>query len=172
MQTSFAEVVGEKHGLTRGVKGSKAKHQTIQSYYSKLNEGKESIHEIIKPKPVNTETTAGKKPLAKFKAKLNNAVYGRVEKPEEVIDRLAEKAIALESDNDSLRHDDKYQRKTLRRLSLQLEKSEPLLELNKVNQDKALEVIKEMKVTQDREDKERSAERRKSQNKEIRGYEK
>ena len=35
-QTSFAKAV-EHLGLQRGVEGSKAKHQTIQSFYSKLN---------------------------------------------------------------------------------------------------------------------------------------
>lgn len=41
-QTSFAEAV-EEVGLKRGVKGSKAKHQTIRQYYAKINETKETI---------------------------------------------------------------------------------------------------------------------------------
>lgn len=36
MQSDFAETV-KHHGLDRGVEGSKAKHTTIQEYYSKVN---------------------------------------------------------------------------------------------------------------------------------------
>ena len=38
LQDDFFEAVGEKHGLERGVKGSKAKHQTLKKYYSGLTE--------------------------------------------------------------------------------------------------------------------------------------
>ena len=37
MQTDFAKKVGEKHGLRRGIKGSKAKHKTIKQFYAELN---------------------------------------------------------------------------------------------------------------------------------------
>lgn len=37
MQTEFAESVGKKHGLERGVKGSRARHQKIKDYYAKVN---------------------------------------------------------------------------------------------------------------------------------------
>ena len=37
MQTDFAKKVGEKHGLKRGIKGSKAKHKTIKQFYAELN---------------------------------------------------------------------------------------------------------------------------------------
>ncbi len=44
LQTDFYEKVGRRHGLDRGIKGSKAKHQNIKTYYSKLNaELEESI---------------------------------------------------------------------------------------------------------------------------------
>lgn len=38
LQTDFAQEVGQKHGLERGVEGSKAKHQTISEYYHRANE--------------------------------------------------------------------------------------------------------------------------------------
>lgn len=38
MQTDFVEKVGQKHGLERGIKGSKSRHQTISQFYGKLNE--------------------------------------------------------------------------------------------------------------------------------------
>lgn len=37
LQTDFAERVGQRHGLERGVEGSKAKHQTIAEYYQRAN---------------------------------------------------------------------------------------------------------------------------------------
>jgi hypothetical protein len=37
MQTDFAERVGRKHDLERGIQGSKAKHQSIQQWYGQLS---------------------------------------------------------------------------------------------------------------------------------------
>jgi hypothetical protein len=37
MQSDFAETVGKKHTLSRGIKGSKAKHTTIKKFYADLN---------------------------------------------------------------------------------------------------------------------------------------
>jgi len=39
MQTEFAEKIGAKHGLERGVRGSKAKHQSVKRWYEQM--GKE-----------------------------------------------------------------------------------------------------------------------------------
>lgn len=36
MQTDFAEKVGNKHDLERGIEGSKAKHKTIKKYYAEI----------------------------------------------------------------------------------------------------------------------------------------
>ena len=51
-QTTFAKAVGHL-GLQRGVEGSKAKHQTIQSFYRKLNDTTKPINiteDAIKPR--------------------------------------------------------------------------------------------------------------------------
>lgn len=37
MQTDFADAVGARHGLVRGQKGSKARHQPMKAYYKRLN---------------------------------------------------------------------------------------------------------------------------------------
>ncbi|RZI59119.1 MAG: hypothetical protein EOP14_04505 [Pseudomonas sp.] len=37
MQTDFAQQVGIKHGLERGLEGSKARHTTIGQYYARVN---------------------------------------------------------------------------------------------------------------------------------------
>lgn len=36
MQTDFADRVGKRHGLRRGVEGSKARHQTVSRFYSTI----------------------------------------------------------------------------------------------------------------------------------------
>ena len=46
MQTDFAERVGERHGLERGIEGSRAKHQTVQRYYASLEQATERRLEI------------------------------------------------------------------------------------------------------------------------------
>lgn len=37
LQTDFAEKVGDKHGLVRGIKNSYAKHQTVKGWYGKVD---------------------------------------------------------------------------------------------------------------------------------------
>lgn len=46
LQTSFYEEVGKAHGLERGIRGSKAKHQTIKSYYEKLNQKDKELEKL------------------------------------------------------------------------------------------------------------------------------
>jgi hypothetical protein len=41
MQTDFAEQVGRKHGLQRGLEGSRARHQTIKQFYARINKSPE-----------------------------------------------------------------------------------------------------------------------------------
>lgn len=47
MQTEFAEKVGQRFSLERGIEGSKAKHQTIKQYYAKIQEPVQHVQ--IKP---------------------------------------------------------------------------------------------------------------------------
>lgn len=42
MQTDFADRVGRRHGLERGIEGSKAKHQRVQQYYAALTKKPET----------------------------------------------------------------------------------------------------------------------------------
>lgn len=37
LQTDFAKRVGQRHGLVRGIEGSKAKHQRVKSWYAQIN---------------------------------------------------------------------------------------------------------------------------------------
>ena len=51
MQTDFANQVGEKHGLERGIRKSKANHKTIREYYSEVNTMKNPDLPEPLPKP-------------------------------------------------------------------------------------------------------------------------
>ncbi|WP_350628709.1 MobV family relaxase [Pseudoalteromonas sp. CAL260-MNA-CIBAN-0059] len=53
MQSIFHEDVSKKYGMERGLKGSKAKHQTIKKYYEKLN----SVEMLEYDKPTRLELT-------------------------------------------------------------------------------------------------------------------
>lgn len=46
MQTDFAERIGRKHALERGIEGSKARHTTIQAYYARANAAFEPLPEV------------------------------------------------------------------------------------------------------------------------------
>ena len=43
MQTDFAERVGKKHGLQRGIEGSRAKHQRVKQFYAQVNQPDQAI---------------------------------------------------------------------------------------------------------------------------------
>ena len=48
MQTDFAEAVGKPHGLTRGVRGSKARHQRVQRFYRAITVSQKPYVELTK----------------------------------------------------------------------------------------------------------------------------
>ena len=51
MQTDFAEKVGIKHGLERGIEGSKAKHQSIKKYYAAIQQSERQTI-IVRPEAI------------------------------------------------------------------------------------------------------------------------
>lgn len=56
MQTDFAEKVGRKHGLERGLEGSRAQHQTVKDFYAQIEKPAQNVSispESIKPKVLN-----------------------------------------------------------------------------------------------------------------------
>ena len=63
LQDSFADIVGKKHKLERGIKGSKAKHQSIAEYYKKINSSLDGVTftlEDFKPKKFSFWTQENK----------------------------------------------------------------------------------------------------------------
>lgn len=66
MQTEFAQSVGLKHGLDRGVEGSKANHQTIQEYYHRANLAEVATRKIDFPNEREKKGLVGKESDAEF----------------------------------------------------------------------------------------------------------
>ena len=46
MQTDFAATVGARHGLERGIKGSRAKHERVQRHYGLVNRAADQVAEL------------------------------------------------------------------------------------------------------------------------------
>ncbi len=46
LQTSFYEEVGKAYGLERGIRGSKAKHKTIKTWYAEQNQEAKKLEEV------------------------------------------------------------------------------------------------------------------------------
>ena len=46
MQTDFAQTVGARHNLERGIKGSRAVHQRVQRHYGLVNQAANQAHEL------------------------------------------------------------------------------------------------------------------------------
>lgn len=55
MQTEFAERVGKRHGLERGIEGSKATHQRVSQHYSALSKALPAPARVDVPDPSITE---------------------------------------------------------------------------------------------------------------------
>jgi len=51
MQTEFAEKVGRRFGLERGIEGSQAKHQTIKQYYAQIQAPTPELKTQVPPEP-------------------------------------------------------------------------------------------------------------------------
>ena len=76
MQTDFAEQVGQRHGLRRGIEGSKARHTTVRQYYAALQQ------ESPAPLAIPAQALAPRV--------LKNNLFSRIEEaPEVVASRLS-----------------------------------------------------------------------------------
>jgi hypothetical protein len=91
MQTEFAQEVGQQHGLQRGIEGSKARHVSVQQYYSRVNKAFEPLPEVktippkVRPEPEKPGLFA--KADAKEAYRLDHDAWTR---EKAVADRLAE----------------------------------------------------------------------------------
>ena len=81
MQTDFAQAVG-RHGLDRGIEGSKAKHQSIREYYAKVNQTENAALPRITPEDLAPKKSRG----AGLLGRVGLETY--TETPEGIADRL------------------------------------------------------------------------------------
>lgn len=86
MQTDFAQAVG-RHGLQRGIEGSKAKHQSIREYYAKVNQAEAAELPKITPEDLKPVKTQGEGLLGKMR------LQSFLETPEGIADRLNAKVL-------------------------------------------------------------------------------
>ena len=104
MQTEFAQEVGRKHGLERGVEGSRATHATIREYYGRIGQAQEQTPSVDVPAPHMGD-----------RFKLNPKAYGeRVAKA--VLEQMAPELRALRAkaaENDVLKREVKEARRQL-----------------------------------------------------------
>jgi hypothetical protein len=102
MQTEFANGVGRKHGLERGVEGSRATHTTIREYYGRIGQAQEKTPSVDVPEPSMGD-------------RLNPKAYGeRVAKA--VLEQMAPELRALRAkaaENDGLKREVKEARRQL-----------------------------------------------------------
>jgi Plasmid recombination enzyme len=61
MQTDFAQTVGKRFGLTRGIKGSKARHTTVRQFYAAINAPAPALSQV----EVSTPPLLGRESWAK-----------------------------------------------------------------------------------------------------------
>lgn len=86
MQTDFAQAVG-RHGLERGIEGSKAKHQSIREYYAKVNQAEAAELPKITPADLKPVKTQGEGLLGRMR------LQSYLETPEGIADRLNAKVV-------------------------------------------------------------------------------
>ena len=75
MQTDFAKTVGLKHGLERGIEGSKAKHQSIKKHYAAIQR---SEVQTIAVNPQSVEPKTLKKGIFTTEVESTSAVAKRL----------------------------------------------------------------------------------------------
>ena len=143
LQTDFAESVGEKYGLKRGIEGSKAKHQTIQKYYAKLDKSRQTEYKLKAPRML-------KKGL----------IVNKVENKQDVIDRVSSQAAGLISEMEQRNAAIESVKKTAQNLNQQLHDLQPVRDLGHEDRERLLEHAKKMKEKRRLEAQQRMAERR------------
>ena len=81
MQTDFAQAVG-RHGLERGIEGSKAQHQSIRDYYAKVQQAENAMLPKIIPADLTPKKSRGEGLLGRI------GLDTYLETPEGIADRL------------------------------------------------------------------------------------
>lgn len=77
MQSDFAQNVGRKHHLERGIEGSKAQHQTIREYYARANQ-LETVQKVDFPREKEARGLIGKETDTDFAQRVARSVHDQM----------------------------------------------------------------------------------------------
>lgn len=89
LQDDFFEKVGHKYGLERGIKNSKAKHQTQKKYYAKINQLEKELAEFSANLVENVPSTRGMFSTIIDQDKLNPYLQKQIETLKPYFEKLA-----------------------------------------------------------------------------------
>ncbi len=95
MQTDFAETVGAKHGLVRGIEKSGARHQTIRSYYASLRRAESERKVAAEILATQNDLSLMQRTSGRLSQEIYDAVMDRADQIAEV-DRLKKENMRLE----------------------------------------------------------------------------
>lgn len=128
MQTSFAKAVGARHGLSRGIEGSKARHEAVKHFYGAL----EAQNEMPKVDIPSASFFEGK---AEYGARVAESVLEQLKPEWQAMQAKAAKYVAENDRHREMARRDKAvaERETLER---RLERTSEMLDLALKRQDK------------------------------------
>ena len=89
LQDDFFEKVGKKYGLDRGIKNSKARHQTQKKYYAKINQLEKELAEFSANLVENVPSTRGMFSTIIDQDKLNPYLQKQIETLKPYFEKLA-----------------------------------------------------------------------------------
>lgn len=156
LQTDFAKEVGQRHGLERGIEGSKATHQTVKDYYAQINQpvrevtiSASSVEPRIVEKAGILDKLRGRGDLVesnkgvadRITASVQEAYAPAVAKAKQA-DSQARRAAELERTARTLAADKKRLEEALQ---AQQKRFAPLLEMERLDPDAAKSVLRQVR---------------------------
>lgn len=103
MQSNFTAEVGQKHGLQRGIEGSKAKHIDIQDYYRRANAAFEPLPEVktplpkLRPEPEKPGMFAGREARDEYAKWEKEREAAQAQRQKHVAEVKAQRDVAVET---------------------------------------------------------------------------
>ena len=127
LQDDFGDKVIKRHGLKRGVRGSRTKHISPQKWAG-MQEAKEK--ELREKQQYHHQKVEGGL-FRKLAAKTNNVLYAKTETDEEQFERIIETALVKDAENRNLAQANKNMISSIQRANDFLEANRELLRLPK-----------------------------------------
>lgn len=103
LQDDFYNKVGQSFGLERGIRGSKAKHQSIQKYYSELNRQEKQIDDVAQAVKLMFPDKRFGQSKDEYRAEIVRVVQGELD----TLKPMLKDAIDIETQKEQVRKDRK-----------------------------------------------------------------